>query len=82
MMEFYESHSSFGESESSFDSEASRVNFWKDINTKDEAYGNAIVSSLKTGKGEDKSEYTSQGSFEFGKKKKGKRGRAVGGGGG
>lgn len=27
---------------SSFDSESSRVNFWKDINTKDEEYQNAV----------------------------------------
>ena len=27
---------------SSFDSEASRINFWKDINTKDENYQGAI----------------------------------------
>ena len=52
------------------------LNFWKDINTKDEAYGNAIVSSLKTGKEDGKSDYTSQGSFEFGKKKKPQKGRA------
>ena len=27
---------------SHFDSDASRVNFWKDINTKDEEYGGAV----------------------------------------
>jgi hypothetical protein len=31
------------ESLSSFDSEASRINFWKDINTKDEDYGSTAV---------------------------------------
>jgi hypothetical protein len=29
--------------ESSFDSVASRINFWRDINVKDEEYGNAII---------------------------------------
>jgi len=32
---------------SSFDSEASRVNFWKDINVGDEHYKNAIIVSKK-----------------------------------
>lgn len=70
MIEYYESNSSFAESESSFDSEASRINFWKDINTKDEAYGNAVVASSFKKNDEGKSDYTSQGSFEFGKKDK------------
>lgn len=30
---------------SSFDSEASRINFWRDINTKDEEYTNAVIVS-------------------------------------
>ena len=30
-------------SESSMDSIASRINFWRDINTKDEDYKNAII---------------------------------------
>lgn len=32
---------------SSFDSEASRVNFWKDINVGDEHYKNAVIVSKK-----------------------------------
>ena len=32
-------------SESSFDSEASRINFWRDINTGDEEYANAVIVS-------------------------------------
>jgi hypothetical protein len=32
---------------SSFDSEASRINFWKDINVGDEHYKNAIIVSKK-----------------------------------
>ena len=35
--------SSSCESLSSFDSQASRVNFWKDINTKDGDYGNSAI---------------------------------------
>ena len=31
--------------ESSFDSEASRINFWRDINTGDEEYKNAVIVS-------------------------------------
>ena len=31
--------------ESSYDSLASRINFWKDINTKDHNYKNAIIVS-------------------------------------
>jgi len=34
---------------SSFDSQASRVNFWKDINTRDELYAGAIVISKDDG---------------------------------
>ena len=30
---------------SSFDSEASRINFWRDINTKDDDYVNAVIVS-------------------------------------
>ena len=37
------SSSSSSDAMSSFDSEASRVNFWKDINTKDDIYRQAIV---------------------------------------
>jgi len=37
--------SSFG----SFDSMASRINFWKDINTKDEEYSNAVILSMNQG---------------------------------
>lgn len=33
--------------ESSYDSLASRINFWKDINTKDNNYKNAIIVSDK-----------------------------------
>ena len=32
-------------SESSFNSESSRVNFWRDINTKDDQYKNAVIVS-------------------------------------
>jgi len=32
-------------SESSFDSEASRINFWRDINTGDDEYTNAVIVS-------------------------------------
>ena len=31
--------------ESGFDSEASRINFWRDINTGDEEYRNAVIVS-------------------------------------
>lgn len=34
-----------GSSESSFDSVASRINFWKDINTSDDLYKNSIIVS-------------------------------------
>jgi hypothetical protein len=34
-------------SESSMDSMASRINFWRDINTKDGEYKNAIIVSTK-----------------------------------
>lgn len=33
--------------ESSYDSTASRINFWKDINTEDKNYKNAIIVSSK-----------------------------------
>lgn len=40
---------------SSFDSEASRINFWRDINTKDDDYVNAvIVSNNKANMGDQK----------------------------
>ena len=32
---------------SCFDSEASRIDYWKDINTKDSDYANAIIVSKK-----------------------------------
>ena len=38
-------NSDLSSSESSFDSEASRINFWRDINTGDEEYTNAVIVS-------------------------------------
>jgi hypothetical protein len=38
-----ENNSSDTESQSSFDSEASRTAFWKEINTKDDDYRNALI---------------------------------------
>jgi hypothetical protein len=35
---------------SSFDSEASRINFWRDINTADDAYTNAVIVTTKAPK--------------------------------
>lgn len=59
-LEEYSSHSSDAHtsdedtsSASSFDSQASRINFWRDINTKDDEYTNAIIVSKNDKGGED-----------------------------
>ena len=38
-------NSEISSDESSFDSEASRINFWRDINTGDDEYTNAVIVS-------------------------------------
>jgi hypothetical protein len=43
--EEYEDTESYDNEESDFDSQASRINFWKDINTADDEYTNAVIVS-------------------------------------
>jgi hypothetical protein len=43
--EEYVDTDSYGNEESDFDSQASRINFWRDINTADDEYTNAVIVS-------------------------------------